>query len=289
MRTFILVGLTILPLAVQWLIADDALTVTNLPVVAQAWTAEQITNTLRKVEAVWAQPPDAYISQADKILRLMPDEPHARKMLFMGISGFPLSLPGADMKATAQRLEIKWRAMFHLAGHTSLRDDAEARETLASMVGWARLQIIPDYQPYRSIRYNVVGTMLTEEERRARMEEQDRRSAINEFQRSLRDTVRDWESFFVPSVCRLASKMPPDGRKRFLDRIKELARSDETEAKLLIEETVKLRHIGMGDEHARKFVVAAWFPEQRKQKLDEIKAKSDYTEEELEFLEELFE
>ena len=289
MQSFFFICLTILIITSQRLVADD---VTDLPSRAPMgkvpptppWTFAQITNLLREIEATWEQSPGVHDSQVGKVAYSRPDEPHAFKILFAGISKLPLSSPEIDTQMRIYQLCSKWRTLSKLADSLSLRNEPETWETLASMVGWVRRQIIPDYQPSGGIRNSMI-LRETEQERRIRFEEDGRRLAMDSFQRSLRDIERSWASVPISRICHLASKMPPDERKQFLDKIKELARSGEEEAKLIEETMEQLRPprpgipVAQARSHASRLQ-----PHARKQFLEKVKEKSDYTEEELKIL-----
>ena len=285
MRAFIVINLTFLISAGQWLVSSDVLAA-PVPPDVQAWTSVQITNTLQEVEEIWKEPSDAYLVLVERILQLMPNEPHALKALLKGISNLPISPAETGMTEADKRLTVKWNVLSRLASHALLRNEPATWEALASMVGGARLQIVKDYHP--SFQWDSrIDPRETEQERGARMEENDRKYAMDSFQSRLSDIDRKWGFSFVDRINNLAFKMPSDARKQFLDKIKELARSDEDEAKLL-DKPIPVERPGLPVEFARS-QAAHLPPVARKKFLDSAKKGADYTEEELKILDAPFE
>ena len=261
----------------QRLIADDAPVIN--PFAMQACISAQVTNALQEVKAIWEEPSDAYISQANRILNLKPNDPQALRMFFTGISDIPLPLAGTDFKEMRTQAMIKWKTLYDLAfWNPSLGKEPETWESLATMVGWVRQQIVPDFTPSGGMMYSMI-LRETEQERRTRQEEEGRKLAMSSFQRSLRDIVKRW-AFIHDDIRHLAAKMPPDERKQFLNKIKELARSDEEEAKRLDEPVVSEKVKYPSVEVMRNFL-SRLPPDRRKQRLEEIRQESDYTEEQL--------
>ena len=292
MQSFFLICLMVLALLPQRLAADD---VTALPSrvptgkvpLTPPWTFAQITNLLREVELTWEQSPGVHDTQIHKVARSRPDEPHAFKMLFEGISKLPLLSPETDAEERIYQVCSKWRTLSVLADSLSLHNDPETWETLASMVGEVRQQIIPDYQRHVMPRYDMNMRLPGEteqqrQERLTRLKEEVQKAYESSYQDSLRDVAKSWTRITINRVCHLAVKMPPDERKQFLDKIKELARSDEEEAKL-VEETMAQVRPGIPVTYARSHA-SRLTPVARKQFLDMAKKEADYTKKELEIL-----
>jgi len=239
MRTFIFIFLSTFFLPSQWLVADDiADIVARNGVVGkdpapQTWTSAQITNALREIEASWEKSPRECSKMVSRILRAKPDEPHALKILFIGVSRLPVPSAEENVAAMWEPLFFKWEILIGLARFTPLCDDFETWEGVASMVGWVRSQVIPNYQR-QMILINPLGfsTTQTEQEQEEILQEHNQKKAMNNCQKELRNIIGQW-STPVDRIRTLAAKMPPDERKLYLDKIKELARSDEEEAKLL--------------------------------------------------------
>jgi len=199
----------------------------------QTWTSAQITNALREIEVSWAQSPRECSEMVSRILRAKPDEPHALKILFTGVSRLPVPSTEENVVAMWDSLYYKWRMLSSLADDTPLRNDSETWEGVASMVGWVRSQIIPNYQR-QMILINPLGfsTTQTEQEQEEILQEHNQKKAMNNCQKELRNIIGQW-STPVDRIRTLAAKMPPDERKRYLDKIKVLAHSDEEEWKIL--------------------------------------------------------
>jgi len=192
----------------------------------QTWTSAQITNALREIEVSWEQSPCTCCETVYQILRAKPDEPHALKILFTGVSKLPV--PSAEENFIS--LFYKWKMVNRLADETPLRHDSEIWEGVASMVGWMRSQIIPNYQRQQPDEARLMNVKTDQEHQAALHEIQ--KIARNTCQQEMRNMIGLW-STPVDRIRTLAAKMTPDERKRYLDKIKELAYSDEEEAKLL--------------------------------------------------------
>jgi len=295
MPSFFFICLTILIITSQRLAADET-TSTNPPA-EQPWTLEQVTNVLRELEVTWEQSPRQYRSQVNHLLASVPDNPHAHKILFAGLPKHPLPYDDAvRMRRTTSLVLTKWGYLYNIATDDLYSGCAlETWEALASMVGWMRIQIMPDYQWHEPLEAKFTTMAEKEQARLDRIrkstelitgvvteEEVGRRHDMDYFQLSLRNLVKTWEKFRLSDIRYFAASLPPDERKRFLDKIKELARSDEEEAKRL-DEPIPVVRPGLPVEFARSHA-SRLQPHARKQFLDMAKKEADYTEEELKIL-----
>jgi len=243
MRTFAFIFLLTFPFFAQRLVADDiADIVARNGVVGkepakpapQTWTSVRITNVLQKITESWEQSPrTAYGMIVHQNIQIGAAESDSLKMLFKGISDLPVPLAQADAEAMQEPLFLKERMLFYLIYNTPLHNDPDAWTNVAVFVGWVRPQIIPNYQRHgRGLNGVTLGE--TEEVRNTRIRENGRKIAMDNCQQKMANIVEHWSSPLpIRCIRTLASKMPPDERKRYLDKIKELARSDEEEAKRL--------------------------------------------------------
>ena len=283
MKNSSFIYLTIFFLFSQRLLSDDAPVIGSM---VKTWTFEQITNTLREVKEIWEEPSDAFISQSDRILRLKPDDPQALRAFFAGVSELSLSSDKTDLRISGSQLQVKWRTMSHLADFVPpLGNEPETWEMLAVMVGLVRPQITPNYQPLGKA-LNWIET--PGEDHQAKIDANRKKIAMDYFQARLRDIERSWTNIPINRIRHLASKMHLDERKQFLDKIKELARSDEEEAKQL-DEPIVLEKVKYPSVEVMRRFLSRMSPDKRKQTIEVIRQKSDYTEEQIKLLEASFE
>ena len=288
MRTFIFIFLSTFFLPSQRLMADDiADIVARNGVVGkepapQTWTSAQITNALREIEASWEESPHECSKTVSRILRAKPDDLHALKILFTGVAKLPVPSAEENVEAMWDSLLCKWKILIGLARFTPLCDDFETWEGVASMVGWMRSQIIPNYQRQQPDKARLMNAK-TDQEHQEALHDYSQKIAMNKCQQELRNILGQW-STPVDRIRRLAAKMPPDERKRYLDKIKELARSDEEEAKRLDAPVVPTKII-YAPVAVERYYLSQMPPEQRQREIEIARRESTYTEEEMKALE----
>ncbi|MCL1921583.1 MAG: hypothetical protein FWG50_11030 [Kiritimatiellaeota bacterium] len=163
------------------------------------------------------------------------DDPHSRLLarhFFTMLVCLPdLSFPppsGLDSPNWACPVEGVWNRLgLVMASARPLLETAETFLEIAGFMGDVRMNMIPDLGDFG--RGSYTG------EKDALFHLRNWCCALRSCQRSLRYPCEQWSWSMIDEIRRFAAKMPPDERKRFLDQIKKLARSDEEEAKRLDE------------------------------------------------------
>ncbi|MCL1920401.1 MAG: hypothetical protein FWG50_04870 [Kiritimatiellaeota bacterium] len=279
MRTLVFSSLFVFALISRLAAAGDA------PAPKQIWTAAQITNVLREVEASWEESPRLCNGKVNPICQLYSHaDPHALKTLLEGISKLPVPLAemGVEVETRRNQLLFKWKMLEELARFTPLCNDSDAWEHLASMVGWVRAQIIPDYQPQAA---DPLPFILdpNNPEHQDRIRDRRQKRVMDQCQHLMPSIVWQWNTL-VDRIRRLADKMPPGERERFLGRIKDLARSDAEEARRLDAPVVpeKLKYPPVD---SYRYFLSKSSPEQREKAIEKARRESNYTEEQLRVLE----
>ena len=282
MRTFIFIGLLTF---LSWQTAAG-----DLPAAMQeTWTFAQITNALREVEASWEKSPRTGYEIVCQIVNAKPDEPLALKTLLLGISQLPVPSMEENLEAMWEPLFFKWKTLEELARFTPLGNASGTWEHLASMVGWVRPQIIPDYRAQtvgRSLSMNGIfadRTSQAYQEHLAMLRDIQRKRAIFKCQDQMEHIMWSWR-LPVDRIRGLATKMPPEERRQYLDRIKELAHSDEEEAKLIDTPIMPEKTIYPSVD-AMRYFLSNVTPEKRAQEIEKARRESNYTEEQLKELE----
>jgi len=294
MRTFIFIFLSTFFLPSQRLVADDIVDIVARNGVEgkepapQTWTSAQITNALREIEVSWEKSPRECSKMVSRILRAKPDEPHALKILFTGVSKLPVPSAEENRATNWEKdpLFFKWVMLTALMDNSCLHDDPKTWQGMASMVGWVRPQIIPNYQQQMTYR-QPPGLLLaqTEQERQDILREYTQKSAMDNCQRQMRDIVVRWSHSPLIRIRTLASKMPSDERKQFLDKIKALARSGTDEATYL-DLPIELENCGRHPSvHFMRVILSTMPVEQRQSFINNLKEASAYNEEDLKALE----
>jgi hypothetical protein len=209
------------------------LSVFALPVFTQVGVEGNVTNALREIEASWEKSPRMCYEKISRLCQTKPDDP-ALKILFSGLSKLPIPSAEENVEAMWDPLFYKWKILLKLADCPSLRNEPETWEGVASMVGWVRLQIIPKHQRQEPDKAGLFAK--TEQERQKALHDYAQKIAMNNCQQEMASIVERWNSrsrLLINRIRRIASQMPPDERKQFLDKIKEMAGSDDEEAKFL--------------------------------------------------------
>jgi len=195
----------------------------------------------------------------------------------------PSSLDSPNWRYGAEGVYGRLTRLMDIAP-SSLLETAETYQSLAGFIGEVRMNIVPDFGPLgKGNYYTYTG------EKDALFYLRNWCYALQTHQHDLQNVCRSWNGFMIKYRIRdFANEMPPDERKQFLDKIKELARSDAEEAKLLDTPIAPVKITFAPVEMEREFL-SKLPPEQRKQEIDRAKRESDYTAEQLKQLEAPFE
>ncbi|MCL1920400.1 MAG: hypothetical protein FWG50_04865 [Kiritimatiellaeota bacterium] len=256
---------------------------------------------LSSVDALWEKRPSTcfryidYIAEAMNNLAAYGVAPEGAVVLleedipslFEHICRLPVQ---PNLENSGFRVYEKWRMLGALSRQiAALKNSKQTWLGMATEIGSIRAQIIPGYN-YEPRRLNISDVRKTKTEMLAMQEENDRKNFEAQYQGRLRLICHNLEST-IENIRRFAASLPPDERKLFLDKIKELARSDEGEAKLLDEpaEPFPPYRAGRISAEVARIIASRASPDARKQFLDKIKAESGYTEEELKILDAPFE
>jgi hypothetical protein len=260
--------------------------------------AEPLRSTIASVDTLWKDKPNECCEYVWKIANAMnlrsasrpiPDETvvlskNELQHLLTHVCSLPVQ---PNLEDSCNRLRKKWRMIWELSQYVpDLTTSAKTWLEVATGIGEMRGQCIPGYVHPPESRW-VFNWRKTKAENQASREAYRKKDLESWYQSALL-LICDNLKGEIKAIRTFAASLPPDERKQFLDKIKELARSDDEEAKLLDEPIVpkKVPYPPVAD--MREFL-SHMSPDKRKQTIEAIKQESDYTKEQIKLIEAPFE
>ena len=189
-----------------------------------------LTNVFVTLDTLWKDNPQEWVSYVGKLrnfdtsigITLSKEE---FQVLFTHICRLPVRFDG---ETGTLRLNNRQSMIGHFSSDKELKHFPWIWLGMAEMIGGVRSQLSSDWD---FLWDRVNGTKMYKEPSPL-VANQDPHERF--FQLTLRFICKyDWRERRIKDVRAFAQTLPPDERKQFLDKIKELARSDEEEAKLL--------------------------------------------------------
>ena len=188
-----------------------------------------------------------------------------------------------NLEDSSFRLQQKWMMIEQLSRCTpAMKTSGRTWLDLAEVMGNIRDQILPGYE-FQNTLFNVIDTTKTKTQIQAMQDANRRKNFESHYQGMLHQISSNFK-WGINETRKFAQSLPPDERKPFLNKIKELARSGTEEEKLLDTPIVSEKVLYPPVERTRLFIFRM-SPEQREQYLEKVKRESNYTEEELKALE----